>query len=767
MTVRKMAGRGRGLAVFLLLLPAYALAQLLCLNSAHAFDVTLSWDANTETNLAGYKIYYGTTRGGPYLGSGSDDGVSPILVPVNTLTNKASPEFTVHGLPDGTNYLVITAYNIEGLESGYSNEVRAQAPNAPAAPPNSAPVLSSLEVNGHAGSSEVYTNTRSVAVRVVASDDTLVSQYLILDGKSDPNGGTFLPLPGGPRQNPIFTVSGVALNDTEGNHAIYAWVRDEHGLVSSMATKTNVILERTPSVAVFPVLNPDDSSITISYSESGMRNAALSGNYSLNNGLLLRGDGTDASGNGRVFKFPLDPGTLQRYVIYTIQIGGGIKDSAGNAVTPSTFRVNDDDNDGMADDWERRWFGSITAKNGSLDSDADGLPDRVEYEGARQKSGQWARWWELNPTRGDSDEDGIPDKYEVDHSLNPVDHGDGNQDLDGDGWTNRDEYLAGYSANNANSPAPAPPQIREVIPERDGPVPGNSAFAVRLEAMRGINIHEPSAVTLTINDGSRIYKRSLNDTNANGAEVVKAVPLEPGVSNFRDLWIVYYRSNETDIPGQFQSGGAVQITVEATDLGSARMPTESFAFRIQTDSEEREEGQGLPHLVTVTDDPAPGLTSSRVVDKTSELHGAAIIYESFLPSETGIVPYLGPSDAVPKLNTIGHGGVGLPMNLLPPSVFPGGVTLLIPCPGYRDVSSLSLFYYNGASWVLACDPAGNVQEGGVGWMVPGSRVNHNSETLSYIQIDVYHFSAVTPGYTSRMTMEMEGGGCFIGALGRQ
>jgi hypothetical protein len=304
-----------------------------------------------------------------------------------------------------------------------------------------------------------------------------------------------------------------------------------------------------------------------------------------------------------------------------------------------------------------------------------------------------------------------------------------------------------------------------VIPAGDGPVPRNSAFAVRLEAARGINIEEPSAVTLTINDGSRIYKRNLNDTNGNGAEIIKAIPLGPGVSTFRDLWIVYYRSNETDIPGLFQSGGGVQITVDVTDVGYASVPSGNFAFRIQADSEEREEGEGLPHLVTVNDDPALGLTSSRVVDKTSELHGAAIIYDSFLPSETGIVPYLGPSNAVPNLNIIGHAGVGLPMNLLPPSVFPGGVTLLIPCPGYRDVSSLSLFYYNGASWVLACDPAGNVQQGGVGWMVPGSRVNLNSETLSYIQIDVYHFSAVTPGYTSRITMEKEAGSCFISALG--
>lgn len=27
---------------------------------------TFSWDPNTESNIAGYKIYYGQTEGGPY-----------------------------------------------------------------------------------------------------------------------------------------------------------------------------------------------------------------------------------------------------------------------------------------------------------------------------------------------------------------------------------------------------------------------------------------------------------------------------------------------------------------------------------------------------------------------------------------------------------------------------------------------------------------------------------------------------------------------------
>jgi hypothetical protein len=103
-----------------------------------AMDVTLAWDANSETDLAGYKIYYGKIPGGPYHDSGSPDGASPIVVPLSSLLNPASPEFTVHGLASGTYCFVATAYDTEGFESLHSNEACTSPPNSP---PNLAPIL--------------------------------------------------------------------------------------------------------------------------------------------------------------------------------------------------------------------------------------------------------------------------------------------------------------------------------------------------------------------------------------------------------------------------------------------------------------------------------------------------------------------------------------------------------------------------------------------------------------------------------------------------
>jgi hypothetical protein len=79
-------------------------------------DAELSWTAPTQnedgtplTDLAGFKIYWGTTQGGPY----------PTSVDI---PDPAQTTHTVTGLADGTWYFVATAYNIGGTESQYSGE---------------------------------------------------------------------------------------------------------------------------------------------------------------------------------------------------------------------------------------------------------------------------------------------------------------------------------------------------------------------------------------------------------------------------------------------------------------------------------------------------------------------------------------------------------------------------------------------------------------------------------------------------------------------
>ena len=73
-------------------------------------EVALTWDANTETDLNGYKVYRALSTGA-------------YGAPLATLP-KATTSYTAVGLLSGTRYFfVVTAFNISGNESPFSNEV--------------------------------------------------------------------------------------------------------------------------------------------------------------------------------------------------------------------------------------------------------------------------------------------------------------------------------------------------------------------------------------------------------------------------------------------------------------------------------------------------------------------------------------------------------------------------------------------------------------------------------------------------------------------
>lgn len=70
-------------------------------------EAILTWDPNTDL-VAGYKVYFGTA--------------SRIYEPPIDVGNQTN--YTVIGLDDGvTYYFAVTAYDYDGNESGYSNEV--------------------------------------------------------------------------------------------------------------------------------------------------------------------------------------------------------------------------------------------------------------------------------------------------------------------------------------------------------------------------------------------------------------------------------------------------------------------------------------------------------------------------------------------------------------------------------------------------------------------------------------------------------------------
>ena len=91
----------------------------------YANQIKLRWDANSESDLAGYKVHYKVgTSGEPYDGTGATEGNSPIIVPLTALSDISNPVFILTNLSNTVVYYIsVTAYCVTTLESGYSNEV--------------------------------------------------------------------------------------------------------------------------------------------------------------------------------------------------------------------------------------------------------------------------------------------------------------------------------------------------------------------------------------------------------------------------------------------------------------------------------------------------------------------------------------------------------------------------------------------------------------------------------------------------------------------
>ena len=83
-----------------------------------ATTVTVEWNQNTEPDLGGYKLYYGKTSRaqGPYAET----------VVIN---DKNTTDWSLTLTPD-TYYFGLTAFDLNGNESGFSNEVSATIPSS-------------------------------------------------------------------------------------------------------------------------------------------------------------------------------------------------------------------------------------------------------------------------------------------------------------------------------------------------------------------------------------------------------------------------------------------------------------------------------------------------------------------------------------------------------------------------------------------------------------------------------------------------------------
>ena len=164
-----------------------------------------------------------------------------------------------------------------------------------------------------------------------------------------------------------------------------------------------------------------------------------------------------------------------------------------------------------------------------------------------------------------------------------------------------------------------------------------------------------------------------------------------------------------------------------------------FEFKIESSAQKADSEQNIPETVEFHESGmSPGDDNDAGIEVVAgKLAGAQLYYSSLEP----ITPQFGDPDELPAAGAEGMQAAGLPVNLLSHAVFDHPVRLFIPLSKDVDITTVGLAYYDGTQWLPAADADGTVLPGGEGWMVPGSRINHEESSPPLIEVQVYHFSA--------------------------
>jgi hypothetical protein len=350
------------------------------------------------------------------------------------------------------------------------------------------------------------------------------------------------------------------------------------------------------------------------------------------------------------------------------------------------------------------------------------------------------------PATDDSDNDGMPDIYETQYGFDPNNPDDADEDADGDGFTNLEEYLAGTSPRD-DTLYPVRPQVVKSMPfSNQGidagttAVPNDGGVNVRIQDDTGLDVGSFSISVTTAGPPAQTVSGTLF-----------SVPVVQ--SDARDYWLAF-------VPDDlFAYDATVEVSVDAADLDGIVMTSHVFRFGVES---EQTHDTDLILAPTSTRDETDPDTHTLSADPGSAIEGAVVRY----PADTPVPPRFGAVDSIPELDLTD--GDGQPVRIAPPTVFSEPVTLFIPCPDADDVSLLSLYYYDPETgWVPACDAQGNVQPGADGWMVPGSRVDHNDGDVKTIEIQVLHSGTVQAGMDTTTSTSGGGGGssgCFLSIL---
>jgi len=222
-------------------------------------NVTLTWNANPESDKAGYKVYWDTKSGYPY----------GHVIDVGNATT-----YTLNNVTEGT-YIAVTAYDstynaanddaativnenqTNGNESWFSTEIIADAV-APASP--------TVSIN----SGVTYTTSRNVTLSLSATDGVGITAYYTSETSTDPLSGSAGWVSVTSSKNYSGNVSFTIGSAGDGEKRVYVWFKDANGNVSQSANDT-IILDTTAPV----ITSATSSTSNGSYIEGNMINITL------------------------------------------------------------------------------------------------------------------------------------------------------------------------------------------------------------------------------------------------------------------------------------------------------------------------------------------------------------------------------------------------------------------------------------------------------------------------------------------------------------
>jgi hypothetical protein len=223
---------------------------LLCLVSVHfwanpAHAVTLTWDASTGGNVAGYRVYYG---------AGSRNYTNNLNVANQTAA-------AVTGLRPGIQYFFsVVAYNTWGIESEFSNEISFTEPSL-----NLPPTLNSISAVTIAEDSAA----RTVSLAGITSGSASENQTLVVTASSSNTG--LIPNPTINYSSPASTgsLTFTPVPNANGSATITVTVSDGIEELSRTFTVTVTSVNDTPALNAL-------SNLTIA-EDSGAQTINLSG----------------------------------------------------------------------------------------------------------------------------------------------------------------------------------------------------------------------------------------------------------------------------------------------------------------------------------------------------------------------------------------------------------------------------------------------------------------------------------------------------------